>query len=208
LTREEFSMTVSYNPAFEHTDWVDNVDRVRAGGDNGFNGRFHALEDEFKRVAGVITDVGAALDKLSRTPDPTTVKMTLAPTLTTLADPWEHVFGGASKPSGATDASGLMAVTLPAGVAVRELRACGRKESGNLTVSLRRQGIIAGANPELVRGLPIAVNGNFDERTPPEGVDPVVDNEQFRYYLTAELDGANPASVVQLTCFQITYVVS
>lgn len=199
-------MTVSYTPAFQHTDWVDNVDRVRAAGDNGFNIRFHALEAEFARLADVITKVSDALDALSQTPAPRPVKLTLTPTLITLTDPWDHVFGGAAKPPGATDASGMMSVALPQGVTIRELRVCGRKDSGNLSANLRRQSLAAGSTTELLVGLTLS-NGNFDSATAaPGGPASKVDNEQFRYYVTAELDSAVPASVVQLTCFQITYI--
>ncbi|MFD2348643.1 hypothetical protein ACFSTC_03405 [Nonomuraea ferruginea] len=131
-------MAVTYTPEFRHKDWVDNVDRVRAAGDNGFNVRFHALEAEFARIADIMDKVSDALDALSQTPVPKPVKLTLTPTLITLTDPWNHVFGGADKPSGATDASGMMSVTLPHGATIRELRACGRKDSGNLSVNLRR----------------------------------------------------------------------
>jgi hypothetical protein len=199
-------MSVSYTPAFQHTDWVDNVDRVRAAGDNGFNVRFHGLEAEFERLADVIKKVSDVLDALSQTPAPTPVKLTLTPTLTTISDRWDHVLGGAAKPPGATDASGLMSVAFPQGVTIRELRVTGRKDSGNLSVNLRRQSLAAGSTTELLVGLTLS-NGTFDSSTAaPGGPAAKVDNDQFRYYLTAELDSAVGGSVVQLTCFQITYV--
>ncbi|GAA4525875.1 MULTISPECIES: hypothetical protein [Nonomuraea] len=201
-------MAVTYTPEFRHKDWVDNVDRVRAAGDNGFNVRFHALEAEFARIADIMDKVSDALDALSQTPVPKPVKLTLTPTLITLTDPWNHVFGGADKPSGATDASGMMSVTLPHGATIRELRACGRKDSGNLSVNLRRQSLAAGSTTELLVGLTLS-NGNFDSSAvAPAGAASKVDNDQFRYYLTAELDGAGSTAVVSLTCFQITCVPS
>jgi len=46
---------ISYNPTnFQWQDWTDNVGRVQAGGDNGFNARFQALQAEFPRVADVV----------------------------------------------------------------------------------------------------------------------------------------------------------
>jgi hypothetical protein len=47
-------MAISYTRTFSHTDWVDNVDRVQAGGDNGFNGRFHSIEAEFDAISGIV----------------------------------------------------------------------------------------------------------------------------------------------------------
>src|SRR5262245_30262717 len=192
-------MAVSYTPGFRHTDWVDNVDRVRAAGDNGFNSRFHALEKEFKQIEGIIKQIGAALDGLSHGPAPKPVVLTLTPSLVPLGGlPWEHVFGGAIKPSGAAvaDASGMMVVTLPHGATIQALRACGRKDSGNLSVDLRRQSLTAGSTTELLIDVTVG-NGAFDASKPaPAGPMSKVDNEQFRYYLTADLDGATGGAVV------------
>jgi len=58
-------MTISYTRAFVHTDWVDNVDRVQAGGDAGFNGRFHGIEAEFDSLSGVVTQVNNQLTQES-----------------------------------------------------------------------------------------------------------------------------------------------
>jgi hypothetical protein len=54
---------VSFTPTFRHTDYVDNRDRVQAGGPNGFNARFRALEDDLGTVSDVITEVAGALKK-------------------------------------------------------------------------------------------------------------------------------------------------
>jgi hypothetical protein len=201
-------MTVSYTPEFQHVDWVDNVDRVRAAGDNGFNVRFHALEGEFTHLSGVIDEVGEALDALAQTPASTPEKLTLAPVLATLVDPWAHTFGGAEKPAGATEASGVMAVALPPRVRIRDFRVIGAKESGTVDVFLRRQSLAAGAVPEVIAGVSPG-NGDFDQvANAPAGPVSVVDNEHHRYYVTAELNGAGPDASVALSCFQITYVVS
>ena len=201
-------MTVIYEPKFRHVDWVDNVDRVRAAGDNGFNDRFHALETEFDRIAKVVDGVSDALDNLSQPPVADEVNLTLAPTLTTLADRWDHVFGGAVKPPLATQASGFMAVALPHGATVRRLRVCGRKDGGNLEIGLRRQSLAAGAATELIISV-AAPNGSFDSPQPaPQGAIAKVDNNQFRYYLTAELDSAPGNAVVQLNAFQIAHIAS
>jgi hypothetical protein len=200
---------VSYVPAFQHTDWVDNVDRVRAAGDNGFNGRFHGLEAEFKRLSDVVKQVSDALDALAQVPVAAPVKLTLTPALVATADPWAHVFGGATKAPGATAAGGMMAVALPAGVTIQSLRATGQKGSGSLSINLRRQSLAPGANPELIVGLNPGA-GPFDQTaaTSPGSAAADVDNDQFRYYITAELDSATPASTVLLSCFQIVHVAS
>jgi hypothetical protein len=57
-----------YTRQFQHTDWIDFVDPVQAGGNNGFNERFHALESEFDLISGAITSVDSALSAFEQTP--------------------------------------------------------------------------------------------------------------------------------------------
>ena len=54
-------MTISYTRSFSHPDWIDRVDRVQAGGDNGFNGRFHGIEAEFDAISGVVKQADTQL---------------------------------------------------------------------------------------------------------------------------------------------------
>jgi hypothetical protein len=53
---------------FQHTDWIDFVDPVQAGGDNGFNERFHALESEFDLIAAAITSTDASIAQIEAAP--------------------------------------------------------------------------------------------------------------------------------------------
>jgi hypothetical protein len=54
-------MTISYARSFSHVAWIDRVDRVQAGGDNGFNARFHGIEAEFDTISGVVKQVDGQL---------------------------------------------------------------------------------------------------------------------------------------------------
>ena len=65
-----------YTRQFQHTDWIDFVDPVQAGGNNGFNERFHALESEFDLISTAITSVDNALTSFEQTPP--AVGLTLA----------------------------------------------------------------------------------------------------------------------------------
>jgi hypothetical protein len=56
--------SVSFTPTFRHTDYVDNRDRVQAGGTNGFNARFRALQEDLGKLSGVITQVDDALQQV------------------------------------------------------------------------------------------------------------------------------------------------
>jgi hypothetical protein len=66
-----------YTRQFQHTDWIDFVDPVQAGGNNGFNERFHALESEFDLISAAITSVDNALTTFEQTPP--AVGLTLVP---------------------------------------------------------------------------------------------------------------------------------
>ncbi|MDP9696693.1 UNVERIFIED_ORG: hypothetical protein J2X79_004276 [Arthrobacter globiformis] len=54
---------ISFTPTFHHTDYVDNRDRVQAGGPNGFNARFRALATDLGKLSDVLTEVGDALQQ-------------------------------------------------------------------------------------------------------------------------------------------------
>src|SRR5215469_13457087 len=65
-----------YTRQFQHTDWIDFVDPVQAGGNNGFNERFHALESEFDLISAAISSVDNALTSFEQSPP--AVGLTLA----------------------------------------------------------------------------------------------------------------------------------
>jgi hypothetical protein len=57
-----------YTRQFQHQDWIDFVDPVQASGNNGFNERFHALEQEFNLISGAISSVDDAVTNLQAAP--------------------------------------------------------------------------------------------------------------------------------------------
>jgi hypothetical protein len=57
-----------YTRQFQHQDWIDFVDPVQAGGNNGFNERFHALESEFDLISTAITSVDNVVNNLQSAP--------------------------------------------------------------------------------------------------------------------------------------------
>lgn len=59
-----FTSPQKYAAKFYHKDWVDNVDRVQAAGQDGFNTRFHALEDEFVSIQSVMDSLTATAAEL------------------------------------------------------------------------------------------------------------------------------------------------
>jgi hypothetical protein len=199
--------STNYTPTnFGWQDWTDNVDRVQAGGNNGFNARFQALQAEFPLIADVIAQLNAAIAALSQ-PPPSTATLTLTPNLlTTAANGWAYLPGVAVKPPTQTAAHGMMPVELPNGATVQTLKATGIVTgAGSLRIALVRQSVAgdASASDQIVQltptGNPFSLTGNASAPFA------TVDTTQFRYYLTALLDNAAAGDTVQIAAFQITY---
>jgi len=57
-----------YTRQFQHQDWIDFVDPVQAGGNNGFNNRCHALESEFDLISAAISSADNAISGLQTAP--------------------------------------------------------------------------------------------------------------------------------------------
>lgn len=52
---------ITYARTFKHDDWIDNEDVVQAGGEKGFNKKFHDMEAEFDKLAVVVGQINTAL---------------------------------------------------------------------------------------------------------------------------------------------------
>jgi hypothetical protein len=59
-------MAISYQPTVSFRPYVDGQDLVRAAGEDGFNVRFQALEQEFQRIAEVVRQISDRLDAIDR----------------------------------------------------------------------------------------------------------------------------------------------
>jgi hypothetical protein len=171
------------------------------------------------RVGSVSDTVQEAIEELfdrapAQVPPIKPVKVTLTPTLVaTTAEPWQHEIGRAIKPTSAQNASGMMSIQLPHGTTIQSLRATGQKgASGKLEIKLWRQSVIGDApqeDPLIVVTRQVGDGGPFNKsEDAPTNDRSKVDNDQFRYHITAELNAAATDSIVQLTCFQVTHIAS
>jgi hypothetical protein len=120
-----------YNPTFKHVDWIDNEDIVQAAGENGFNGRFHALETEFASLSKVIANINAAIGPVAPT-----VTLALSPIFFTNdnAAPWTF----AEQSTNATlplqvgsFADAFLPIQLPDGAKVQSITIFGGTLPGN-----------------------------------------------------------------------------
>jgi hypothetical protein len=196
---------ITFEPTFKHTPWVDAVDRVAAGGDNGFNIRFQRLEADLGTVGRRFTDVSAALDALAATAE-VARSVNIAPVLSTVGPAgWEISDAGeASKPSDADEAQGAVAVQLPTSGVITGFRAFGTcSGTGKLKVDLVRRKLTGGTEKKIVQ-----VVAQPDQAFPPEkapapadaGIDP-----EASYFIVAHTDGAATEDTMVLTGFQVRF---
>ncbi|MFD8208794.1 hypothetical protein ACFV2S_20665 [Streptomyces sp. NPDC059695] len=194
-------MIETYKPQFTHKDWIDNQDRVQAGGEDGLNRRFHLLEAEFaglaeKQINPIIASLG--------TP---TSHLTLTPALVSYTDagtevpPWSQRIDTVAKPTGAQQAHGFMNVVLPDGALVQSLLVTGSNLSGTGTLRVALVGVdirIGGGTGFLVESTTLG--------TPVEPQSEVkISNDSHRYYLTVDVEGAEADKSVTVFCVQLAY---
>src|SRR6186713_2346421 len=61
---------LNYTPTFHHSPWIDNVSRVKAGGPDGFNVRFEAIESDLHQVSAVVDSIDTLVDAVGAGPAP------------------------------------------------------------------------------------------------------------------------------------------
>ncbi len=200
-------MAVSFTRGFQHTDWVDNVDRVQAGGDGGFNKRFHDIEADFESVRDVVDAISRALDSLSAAPPAQQAVASIAPTFVQIgAVGWAHGTGFATKAGGQTSGSGMVNVPLPNGARLDRLRVLGIVTgAGDLTIELRRQALADTARAVILAEVDGTTNPFDRGATVTDPALRTVDTTSFKYFITASLNGAAVGDQVFITALQVYY---
>ena len=184
------------------------MDRVQAGGPTGFNQHFHDIEGDFDALAQVVNQINTALIALGQAPPPTATHLTIMPALVAASSTgWQGGLGVVSKPANQTSAWGAMSIDLPTGAVIQAFRATGRNTgAGNLRIALQRQGVVLGTSSERIVGLDNISGDPFDQNGAANAAAGTVNNQQFKYFITAQLDNAGAADTVILNAFQITYL--
>jgi hypothetical protein len=200
---------VVFNPTFRHTDYVDNRDRVQAGGPNGFNARFRALAADLTTLHDVVTDVNTALVALGQGPGPVQQTLTLSPALAPVAGSgaWiQDTAGFASRSGPLTSLAGVQSVSLPHGARMASFHTLGQNSgTGTLRVSLMRSRLLSTVAPAERLARVTGDTNPFDLNAPVDPNNAVVDTVQFRYFVLATLDGAAAGDTVTLSGFQVLY---
>jgi hypothetical protein len=196
---------VSFTQTFHHTDWVDDVDRVRAAEPNGFNARFNAIEADLQQLSAVVAEVDAVLSA-----GPTGTKqrrLTLPPVLAKVAGltPWVIGSGGAASVTPGSGATGVLNLSLPNNVTLTTFRAIGEASGAAVTVALSRVALGSATPQQLV-----SVTGDTDPFDRSVQLDPDVartTTATTRYFVKATVPTTPATAVVRLAAVQITYVV-
>jgi hypothetical protein len=207
---------VSYNPTFRHKNWINNVDRVRAGGPNGFNVRLDAIDNDLHQLSTVVTQIGAAIDQVAAGGPPSTVRKRLDVALAMVSpdSAWFHDRDtGAVRPSGLPGGPALMDLTMPDRIRLRSLRAVGLFPGPpvGLTIRLFRASLANDAQPpdklaEITGGMPGMTNP-YDQTVDVEEAFGTVDLTSFRYVISIAASGISFTNndTVSLAAVQLFY---
>ena len=182
---------ISYTPTFQHVvEYRDGEDPVRAEGQNGFNDRFHAIEDDLKQLSTVVAAIDAKLDQLEAPPAPTTRRLTLPLrflTSTTAVLPhWDTGPNGTAEATPGRSASGFINLVLPDGILLKSLRAAGQTVGVSVEIVLAKNAQNGGSSTLAT----IVGNSNpFDKTEPIDPAQGLVDTNSFGYTIFATVSG-------------------
>jgi hypothetical protein len=212
---------VNFTPTFHHADWLDRVDRVEAGGPNGFNTRFRAVEHDLRKLSTVVTDISTRIARIHTAPAPDPgqqQRFSFTPRFHLLDDgndPTEWFIselGTAEAVAGR--AHGIMNLTLPDQVRLTSMRIRGnvRGSTGvppRLIVTLARTPIrltSAPATVEPVLGLAVVGLGDFNLARNITGDAAMIDHRAFRYVVDALFTSDAPdGNTVDLVGVEFTF---
>ena len=186
---------LSFTPTFQHTDWIDNVDRIRAGGPTGFNVRFDAIDSDLQQASAVVQQIDAALALPADGPPTGTQLLTPGLDLASLDDlgsgrGWFYDPTGAAHPATGSGGFGaVMGLTLPDQVRLISFRAIGLYTPTDITLSInlyRKSLVDLELAPDLVALISNSTAGftnPYDVTVPVFADHAAVDTSTFHYYI-------------------------
>ncbi|MDQ0000096.1 MULTISPECIES: hypothetical protein [Pseudarthrobacter] len=202
-------MPLNYTPQFAPKDWIDQLDRVSAGGENGFNVRFQAISAEFLTLSRIVKEIRDTLDRLSIQTPVQPVTLTLTPVVFSFsAYPWAQGSGVVQSPANADRAEGFMPLSLPNGARLVSFTAYGEASGDSLAVAqLQRQLLVGAPHGEAIATVD-GTGGTFTKRDDiAPGALATVDVKQFKYHLVLQWNWRNDVKQTALfSGFQIVYI--
>jgi hypothetical protein len=201
-----------YDPKFQHTDWVDNVDRISAGGANGFNVRFDTITSDLQQLSTVVLQVDAALDLAASGAGADQVLSVPLEFPPTPDEGWSYDANGAvHPPTGAAGANAVMGLTLPDRVRLTSFRAIGQFGGGatRLILTLGRAQLTAAAPvPDKlaeIRSDTQTLPSSYDARADVDSRFASVDLGSFRYFLLANATQVSSPQLTSLSAVQLGF---
>jgi len=211
---------LSFNPTFHHAEWVDNVDRVRAGGPNGFNVRLKAIEADLHQVSTVVGQIDAAIDQAGTGTPPPTQRTVIVPlqlvssrgSIIAPANGWFFDINGQAIPSSQhRGANTLLNLSVPDGALLISFRVRGYfpGDGFNMNFSIVRASISDRARPVDVLGsvssADTAFTNPYDLTVNLDALLATVDNSAFRYVFQGGANLSDQAVTASLSSLQLTY---
>lgn len=200
---------IAFTPAFKHIPWVDNRDRVAAGGPNGFNIRFDTLQKDLENLSGVVKKVDEAI-KASGQPPAVQRMLSVAPAFVPVAPSrgWElDSFGVAVRPATDVNVKGMVIVSPPDGARLKQFRAIGTNNgSGTLRITLFRAPLTSASSSELLAR--ITGTGSYDDTQAVQAGKEQIDMSAFRYFVVAQVSEAAVSDTVTVTSIQLSYTLT
>jgi hypothetical protein len=203
---------IHYTPAFRHTDWFNNVDRVDAEGPNGFNVRFHAIESDLQALSTVVTQIDTELDRLGTPPAPVEKKLRVPPALLPIRGfrAWESEDSGAASTLGngptGNSAFGLVHLDdLPDGATPRSLRAVGVGVGAEISVIFESHTRTDPHDSGGVARFDRPLSGAFDVTVPVDFPRPI-DLSTQRFTINVAVRNNTSTDRTFITFLEITYI--
>lgn len=202
---------ISFTPTFNHTPWVDNKDRVQAGGTNGFNIRFASLENDLQTISTVVGAIDGALDSLEAGTGPVAQVLSIAPpTFLPIGGAtnqvWTQDVDGSAIPSPLHgNADGIMPITLQGGATLTQFAVKGAfSGAGGLELDFQR-GRPTGTTATIDLLASVIVGVTPGNTAMISGPNAVVDTNNYYYFVRASIAGAGATTNARIFGIQITF---
>ena len=204
---------IAFSPTFEFQPWLNNVDRITAGGPRGMNVKFDAIEHDLKAVGAVVGQVNAVLNQSVTGAGPQRFTPPLVFSRSFGFTGWGYDPDGVLHPSPTDDTAvaSVMNLVLPESVRISEFRAIGRYPGAPLTFSigLFRASLVNLAQPPdkiaEITNATAGITNPFDLTAPATTGVATVDPNSFRYFVVASATqvGDAVATAMSLSTVQL-----
>jgi hypothetical protein len=184
---------ISFTPTFAFAPWLNNVDRITAGGPRGMNVKFDAIEHDLKAVGVVVGQVNALLNQTVVAAGPVRLTPALVFNRSLGFTGWGYDPDGVLHPSptDGTPVSSVMNLVMPDGVHIGQFRAIGRYPGAPMTFSI---GLFRASLANLtqppdkiaeITNTTSGITNPFDLSVPATTGFATVDPNSFRYFVVA-----------------------